>query len=357
MTRRPRWAHSAGLFRAVDVDGDAALRALGFPAGTDTVFRFEPHGVSWARVATDGRAALHSWPEHNLVTVDVYAPRAVDLAAALAPLGWAALPEGRPAIWATTWAGGYRVRLAIERVLFHRRSAWQEILVADTPAFGRVLLLDGELQSAESDEATYHEALVLPAMAAVPAARRVLIVGAGEGASAREALRAGAEEVVLVDIDPEVVEAARRWLPSWHRGAFDDPRVTLRIGDARAALAEGGPWDVVVLDVSDPTDEGPSRGLFTADWFAAVRASLAPGGVAVTQAGELFRPDAADFHALASAFRSVFPDAVPYAVEVPSFGAHWGFVVSRPPSGVIPGGDGWGAGRFERARALPRWAR
>lgn len=354
---RPAWRHASGLFRASVIDVPAALRALGFPAGVDAVHHFEPHGVSWARVSPGGRAAFHSWPEHGLVTVDVYAPGRVDLAGALAPLGWTALEEGRPAVWATTWAGGYRVRLALERVLLHRRSAHQEILIADTPAFGRVLVLDGELQSAESDEATYHEALVLPAMSAHPAPRRVLVVGAGEGASAREILRAGAEEVVLVDIDPDVVDAARAWLPTWHRGAFDDPRVTLTLGDAREALVGSGPWDVVVLDVSDPLDDNPSAALFTREWYATVRDTLAPGGVVVTQAGELFRPDAADFRGVVDGFRDIFPDAVPYAVEVPSFGAHWGFVVSRAPTRPITVGDGWADGRFARARVLPEWAK
>ncbi len=356
----PGWAHATGLFRAPRVDGEAAMRALGLPLGLDAVHHFEPHGVSWARVAEGRRAAIHSWPEHGLVTVDVYAPAPrgggpLDLAAALAPLGWVALPEGRPAIWATTWAGGYRVRLALEKVLLQRRTAFQEIVVADTPAFGRVLLLDGELQSAESDEATYHEALVLPAMFAHPAPRRVLVVGAGEGASAREVLRAGAAEVVLVDIDPDVVEASRRYLPSWHRGAFDDPRVTLHIGDARSQLREPDLWDVVIVDVSDPSDDGPSRDLFGADWYAEVQASLAPGGVVVAQAGELFRPDGAEFRAVSDAFRSVFPAAVSYAVEVPSFGAHWGFVVSSPPVRPFTVGDGWAEGRFARACVLPGW--
>ena len=349
------WRHTAGLFRAPTVDGSAALAALGFPAGREVVHRFDPHGVSWARLADHGRAALHSWPEHGVVTVDVYAPALIDLAAALAPLGWAPIAEGRPAIWATTWAGGYRVRLALDTVLLHERTEWQDIVIADTSAFGRVLLLDGELQSAESDEATYHEALVLPVLAAHPNPRRVLIVGAGEGASAREVLAAGVDEVVLVDIDRAVVDAARLLLPSWHRGAFDDPRVTLRVADAWAVLGDG-PWDVVIVDVSDPQEGGPSANLFSEAWYAAVRANLASDGVVVTQAGELFRPDAAEVRDVVARFRAAFPDAVPYAVPVPSFGAHWGFVVSRAPVRPIPGGDGWAEGRFARACRLPPWA-
>lgn len=349
------WTHASGLFRASAVDAPAAMRALGLPAGVDAVHHFEPHGVSWARVGPTGRAALHSWPEHGLVTVDRYAPRPVDLAAALAPLGWAPLQEGHPAVWATTWAGGYRVRLALEHVLLNRRSAHQEILIADTPAFGRVLVLDGELQSAESDEPAYHEALVLPAMFAHPDPRRVLVIGAGEGASAREALTAGAAEVTLVDIDADVIEAARQLLPTWHAGAFDDPRVRLVIGDVRATLAGSGPWDVVVIDVSDPQEDNPSTELFGAAFYAAVRDTLAPGGVVVTQAGELFRPDAAEFRAVVDTFRAVFPRAVPYAVEVPSFGAHWGFVVSAAPVRPITVGDGWREGRFARTRVLPGW--
>ncbi len=81
------WAHTSGVFRAT-LDAPEALRALGVPEGVDVVHHFEPHGLSWVRIAPHRRAALHSWPEHGVVTVDVYAPEGVDLAGALTPLGW-----------------------------------------------------------------------------------------------------------------------------------------------------------------------------------------------------------------------------------------------------------------------------
>jgi hypothetical protein len=81
-----RWAHTSGVFRAT-LDAPSALRALGVPEGIDVVHHFDPHGVSWVRIAPDRRAALHSWPEHGVVTVDVYGP-VIDLTAALSELGW-----------------------------------------------------------------------------------------------------------------------------------------------------------------------------------------------------------------------------------------------------------------------------
>ncbi|HBN8304290.1 TPA: spermidine synthase [Pseudomonas aeruginosa] len=127
----------------------------------------------------------------------------------------------------------YRLR----RVLYQGRTRWQNVLIADTYNYDRVLMLDGAIQSAESDESLYHELLVQPAMLAHDEPRDVLIIGGGEGATLREVLsHASVRRAVMVDLDRELVELCREHLFQWHQGAFDDPRSELLTEDGRAYL-------------------------------------------------------------------------------------------------------------------------
>ena len=121
---------------------------------------------------------------------------------------------------------GVSILYSVERLVAHRKTAHQEAIIADTSAYGRMLFLDGLVQSAEADEAFYHEALVHPALVLHGRPRRVLVGGTGEGAALREILRhRSVERVVSVDLDAEVVALCREHLPQWHRGSLDDPRV------------------------------------------------------------------------------------------------------------------------------------
>src|SRR3974390_3268642 len=105
----------------------------------------------------------------------------------------------------------------IKRVLRSVKTQFQECVLADSYSFGRCLIFDGETQSSQFNEFIYHEALVHPAMILTPRARRVLIMGGGEGATAREVLRwKGVEQVVMADIDGQVVDFCKRHMPTWH---------------------------------------------------------------------------------------------------------------------------------------------
>ncbi|HHH9504059.1 TPA: hypothetical protein ACP32P_004930 [Pseudomonas aeruginosa] len=130
----------------------------------------------------------------------------------------------------------YRLR----RVLYQGRTRWQNVLIADTYNYDRVLMLDGAIQSAESDESLYHELLVQPAMLAHDEPRDVLIIGGGEGATLREVLsHASVRRAVMVDLDRELVELCREHLFQWHQGAFDDPRSELLTEDGRGDRGAG----------------------------------------------------------------------------------------------------------------------
>ena len=201
--------------------------------------------------------------------------------------------------------------------------------VQDTSCFGRSLVLDGKTQSTELDEFIYHEALVHPTLISHPGPESVFIAGGGEGATAREVLaHRSVSRVVMVDIDSEVVELCRRFLPNHHQGAFDDPRLYLHHADAFAFLEESTEtFDVAVVDVPDPLEGGPAWLLYTREFYELLRSRLNPGGAMVAQSG----PTGPAFYrqcfaAVANTIASVFPRSFLSEAFVPSFGATWGFV-------------------------------
>lgn len=235
---------------------------------------------------------------------------------------------------------GVSILYSVERLVAHVRTKHQEAIIADTSAYGRILFLDGLVQSAEADEAFYHEALIHPALVLHGGPRRVLVGGTGEGAALREILRhRSVERVVSVDLDAEVVALCREHLPQWHQGSLDDPRVELRTEDIAETLraAAPGSYDAIVLDVTDPTDEGPSAALFSTRFFELVLRALADDGVAVLQAGELDPQDLTIARTIRSTLQAVFPEVRFAHAFVPSFHCLWGFaLMSRRPLDACP---------------------
>ena len=232
-------------------------------------------------------------------------------------------------------AGG-AFRYEVVRTHLNLQTRYQKLTIVDVVGCGRCMFLDGEIQSAESDEFIYHEALVHPAMVCAPAPHRVFVAGGGEGATLREVLRhRGVEEVVMVDVDGEVVEAARRYLPQWSAGAFDDPRVRLVHADARAYLErDARPYDVIVVDVTDPLAGGPSYRLFTQEFYRLAHDRLVPGGAIAVQAESADVGASGNHFAIFRTLGAVFPRAREYHTHVPSFGESWGFVVGCKPADV-----------------------
>src|ERR1017187_3474223 len=120
----------------------------------------------------------------------------------------------------------------IKRIIIQTRTKFQNAVLVDSHSFGRCLILDGEMQSAQLDEFIYHECLVQPAMVLRKTAKRVLILGGGEGATVREILRhPQVEQVTMVDIDGEVVDFCKEYLKEWHRGTLTHVKTRLIIDD------------------------------------------------------------------------------------------------------------------------------
>ncbi|HEU4557086.1 MAG TPA: hypothetical protein VFS20_04525 [Longimicrobium sp.] len=221
---------------------------------------------------------------------------------------------------------------ALRRMVVDRMTEFQHLVIADTEDLGRCLFLDGVLQASVYDEFVYHETLVHPASVLHRAPRTVLVLGGGDGGTLREVLRwRTVRQVTLVELDREVLDAAKAFLGELHGGAFDDPRVEVVIGDGAAFLDRNdGPWDLVLADLTDPVSENGAASLYTRAFYSSIRARLAPGGIFATHAGAV-GPGAAGtraFAAAASALSRVFEHILPCCVPVPSYGCMLGFLLA-----------------------------
>jgi spermidine synthase len=219
---------------------------------------------------------------------------------------------------------------SIKERLYSGRTKFQSVDIIDTGSFGVCLVLDGKIQSSEADEFIYHEALVHPAMLTHHHPESVFIAGGGEGATLREVLaHKTVKRAVMVDIDEEVVSLCRRLLPSWHQNSFDDPRAELHFVDARKYLEQSGDkFDVIIIDLVDPLEQGPARLLYTEEFYQIVKQKLGPAGIMSVQAEPSEWKNSDNFTAIANTLRNVFPIARPYQAHVPSFFSLWGFVAA-----------------------------
>lgn len=214
----------------------------------------------------------------------------------------------------------------VDNILHKEESKFQDVELIESGPFGKVLLLDGKLQSAEADEFVYHESLVHPALLHHPNPKKVFIMGGGEGSTAREVLlHKSVEKVVMVDIDEVVVQFCKKHLDANHE-AFEDPRLKVIISDARKELMESDEdFDVIIGDLADPVYGGPCYQLYTQEFYeTVVKKKLSPGGIFVTQSGPggiLSHTEV--FTSINRTLATVFPTVIGYATHLPSFADTW----------------------------------
>ena len=223
-----------------------------------------------------------------------------------------------------------------DRVLYDSATKHQRLRVLENPTFGRVLTLDGVVQTTEGDNFIYHEMMAHVPVLAHGQARRVLIIGGGDGGMAREVLRhASVTHVTMVEIDAGVVEFSKEYLPSLSAGAFDDPRLDLVIADGAEFIrsTEGG-FDVIIVDSTDPI--GPGEVLFTDTFYGHAKRALTPGGILVTQNGVPFM-QGDELTNTMRAFKALFADWGCYMATIPTYAGGpmaFGWGTDRPARDV-----------------------
>jgi len=226
------------------------------------------------------------------------------------------------------------------KVLETSSTAFQEAALIKTHTFGKVLVIDGETQSSQYDEAFYHESLVCPALLAHPAPKTALILGGGEGATARDILNdRGIERVVMADIDYNILRFAEKHLDTWHRGAFADPRLRLLAQDAKKCVENTGlKFDLIYSDLPSPIAGGPAYALYTLEFYRKLKKILAPGGIFAMQAGP-GTPLQFDLHpALYNTLRKVFRCVGSYTAFIPSYDMPWAYLYCTNNPACAPAG-------------------
>jgi spermidine synthase len=177
---------------------------------------------------------------------------------------------------------GQAFSLKVEEILYNQRSEYQDILVFKSESFGNVLVLDGIIQVTERDEFAYQEMIAHLPLYAHPDPKKVLVIGGGDGGVLREVARhPGVEEISICEIDKDVIEVSKKYLPGLAKG-YDDPRVTVHIRDGSKFMEENQEsFDVIITDSSDPI--GPNSVLFETPFYNSMYNSLRKGGIVCTQ--------------------------------------------------------------------------
>lgn len=247
--------------------------------------------------------------------------------------GWADQPDFTPTAFHNEFIANHlSLSFPVSKDLYSAKSEFQVLKIVESPHFGKILLMDNIIQSSQSDECIYHESLVHPPLLSHPHPRSVFVGGGGEGGTLREILKhKSVEKLVMCDIDKTAVEACRTHLPEWSLGAFEDPRLTLVHTDAEKYLNETeNVFDVIIMDICDPVEEGPGWRLYTKEFYSSLVANKLrdTNSIFVTQSTAISVNLIKEcFTVIYKTLKEVFNYVSPYRASVPSFGSVWGFIV------------------------------
>ncbi len=218
--------------------------------------------------------------------------------------------------------------LAIDEVIYKGKSKYQNILLFENKSLGRVLVLDGIVQTTEKDEFIYHEMIVHVPIMAHPKPRKVLVIGGGDGGAIEEIFKYNfIERVVMVDIDGKVIDLAKKYLRKICGKAFEDPRLELVVDDGVKYVANTKErFDVIIVDSPDPI--GPGKVLFTKKFYEGLYNVLNKVGVVSRQTGSTFF-QGNELPQAVKILRQVFPLNNVYLTSVPTYiGGFFSFVLS-----------------------------
>ena len=217
---------------------------------------------------------------------------------------------------------GLGITIKVNSTLYHACSEFQTIDILDTPALGKMLILDGLVMTSERDEYFYHEMISHIPMNSHPSPKNVLVIGGGDGGTVREVLKHPCvEKVVLCEIDGLVVEACKQFLPTI-AGELDNPKVELQIRDGIEYIkTQKNAFDIILIDSTDPM--GPGVGLFTEDFYNDLKAALKQGGIMSAQSESPFA-DQKEMKLMYPLLRKVFGIVKTFVGPIPTYpGGYW----------------------------------
>jgi len=220
--------------------------------------------------------------------------------------------------WVTEKWPNVETRYRVRSVIYDNKSDFQHMQLVDTYQYGKMLLLDGIVQTTERDEFVYHEMMVHVPMLSHHDPKKILIIGGGDGGILREVLRyKSIEKATIVEIDPLVIEFCKEYLPDISKGAFDDDRTDLIIADGAVYVSETKEkFNVIIIDSTDPI--GPARALFSEKFYRDIHSVMVPDGITVRQTGStnMQAGDQNEAHAL---LKGIFTHTAFYFYTVPTY--------------------------------------
>ena len=225
------------------------------------------------------------------------------------------------------WTNETRFSIKVERQLYSKTSPFQQVDVFESKEFGKFLTLDGLMMVNEKDEFVYHDMIVHTPLAVNPSIKKVLIIGGGDGGTARELTRyPHIEQIDMVEIDELVVIASKEFIPLC-ASKLDDPRVNLYFEDgvAFASNAKDETYDLIIVDSTDPI--GPGEGLFTTEFYQNCHRILSKDGILVNQnESPYFAHNAREMKRAHDKIKNLFPIAKVYQAHIPTYpSGHWLF--------------------------------
>jgi spermidine synthase len=315
------------------------VAASGLTTMDATFHQFAGSGFTGTVVLAESHLAIHTWPERQGLTLDVYvcnysadnsvkARKLFDqLVAYFQPTEVAKTEVERGAhtlVEPLNDSTGFYIKA--RRQLGDWQTRYQRLQIYETPHYGKIFRLDGFNMTSEKEEFVYHENLVHPALTAHLAPRKALIIGGGDGGSSEEALKhPSLESVTMVEIDADVIEVAKEHFQAVHNGVFDNPKLRVLVDDGMKFVRETQErFDLIALDLNDPV--GPAAALYSLEFFQQLRTALAPGGALTLHLGSpVAQPQrVAD---LAQRLNSVFRIVRVYTMYIPLYGSLWAMAV------------------------------
>ena len=315
------------------------VAASGLTTMDATFHQFEGSGFTGTVVLAESHLAIHTWPERQGLTLDVYVCNYSDDNSAKARKLFDSIvayfkPEeiarhevergGHLLMEPLNDSTGFYIKAT--RQIGEWQTRFQRMQIYDTPHYGKLFRLDGFNMTSEKEEFVYHENLIHPALTAHPAPKKVLIIGGGDGGSSEEALKHPTiEQVTMCEIDEDVIRVAKAHFHAVHRGAFDSPRLRVLVGDGMKFVRETQErFDLIALDLNDPM--GPAEALYSPEFFQQCRHALAPGGALALHIGSpVARPERVE--ELAQRLNGIFRIVRPYTMYIPLYGSQWAMAV------------------------------
>jgi spermidine synthase len=323
-------------FRAKCLD---MVSAAGLTTMDATFHTFDGGGFTGTVVLAESHLALHTWPERQGLTLDVYVCNySADNSAKARKLFDQLVEYFQPTEVAKheidrgehmlmeplNESTGFYIKAT--RQIGEWQTRFQKMAIYETPHYGKLFRLDGFNMTSEKEEFVYHENLIHPALTAHAAPKKVLIIGGGDGGSSEEALKhPSVEQVTMVEIDGDVIEVAKEHFKAVHNGVFDNPKLRVLVDDGMKFVRETQErFDLIALDLNDPM--GPAEALYSLEFFQQLRAALAPGGALTLHIGSpVARPERVA--ELAQRLNSVFRIVRPYTMYIPLYGSLWAMAV------------------------------